>query len=410
MLRRRSLRAGRTRPASRASPSGWGSHPGWRPSTAGGCGAWRRPTCCSAASLVKRGSCAGGRATTSSWSSHCRAGRRPLPARTAARMGTRTLRLMLPMAGAETRRWRGEMLQRLRPVLAQIALASAVSNLLALATPLFMMTVYNQGHPPRRPGDARRARHRHGDAVRLRPRPARGARLHSVARRGAARGGDGQRDRPPPDAPALPRLRGYAGRAGDGAAAPARAAAPVPDRQPAAAPGRPRLRRPVRGGAARPLAAAGAGDGRHHAALRPAVLAGAPAAGGLPQGRLPRQRRQGGDARRGGDAGADRQGARARAGGRAPLRGAAGRERLGRFPGRQRRAGAGKRGAGVAAGGGARAGLCRRAHDHRGRAQRRRPGRLQHPLGPGAGADAAALRGLDASSSRRASPSAGSTT
>src|SRR3954447_11231899 len=65
-------------------------------------------------------------------------------ARTAARMGARTLRLMLPMAGAETRRWRGEMLRRLRPVLAQIALASAVSNLLALATPLFMITVYNQ--------------------------------------------------------------------------------------------------------------------------------------------------------------------------------------------------------------------------------------------------------------------------
>src|SRR4051794_39295150 len=36
-----------------------------------------RPTCCSAASLAKCGSCAGGRASTSSWSSRCRARRRP---------------------------------------------------------------------------------------------------------------------------------------------------------------------------------------------------------------------------------------------------------------------------------------------------------------------------------------------
>jgi ABC-type bacteriocin/lantibiotic exporter with double-glycine peptidase domain len=39
--------------------------------------------------------------------------------------------------------WRGTMLRRLRPVLWELGIASVVINLLALATPIFLMTVYN---------------------------------------------------------------------------------------------------------------------------------------------------------------------------------------------------------------------------------------------------------------------------
>jgi ABC-type protease/lipase transport system fused ATPase/permease subunit len=43
------------------------------------------------------------------------------------------------------------MLRRLRPVLWELGIASVVINLLALATPLFLMTVYNTdaSHPVR---------------------------------------------------------------------------------------------------------------------------------------------------------------------------------------------------------------------------------------------------------------------
>jgi HlyB family type I secretion system ABC transporter len=40
--------------------------------------------------------------------------------------------------------WRGTVLRRLRPVLWEIGIASVVINLLALATPIFLMTVYNK--------------------------------------------------------------------------------------------------------------------------------------------------------------------------------------------------------------------------------------------------------------------------
>jgi ABC-type bacteriocin/lantibiotic exporter with double-glycine peptidase domain len=40
--------------------------------------------------------------------------------------------------------WRDTMLRRLRPVLWELGIASVVINLLALATPLFLMTVYNK--------------------------------------------------------------------------------------------------------------------------------------------------------------------------------------------------------------------------------------------------------------------------
>ncbi len=75
-------------------------------------------------------------------------------ARAAAGMGRQILRLGLPpveeasgkeeAAPAAASSWRRALLSRLRPVLWQIGLASVVINLLALATPLFMMTVYNK--------------------------------------------------------------------------------------------------------------------------------------------------------------------------------------------------------------------------------------------------------------------------
>ena len=52
-----------------------------------------------------------------------------------------------PAAAAKTPTagpWRQQLMRRLRPVLGQVALASVVINLLALASPLFTMTVYNK--------------------------------------------------------------------------------------------------------------------------------------------------------------------------------------------------------------------------------------------------------------------------
>ena len=60
----------------------------------------------------------------------------------AAGFGDRIARLV--PAAARTGFWRSAAMQGVRAVLWQIALASVVINLLALATPLFMMTVYNK--------------------------------------------------------------------------------------------------------------------------------------------------------------------------------------------------------------------------------------------------------------------------
>ncbi len=64
--------------------------------------------------------------------------------RQAAQLGTQILRVAPRLVEPERGTWRSELLRRVRPVLWQIGLASVISNLLALATPIFMMTVYNQ--------------------------------------------------------------------------------------------------------------------------------------------------------------------------------------------------------------------------------------------------------------------------
>ncbi|MGE3742749.1 MAG: ABC transporter transmembrane domain-containing protein, partial [Geminicoccaceae bacterium] len=61
----------------------------------------------------------------------------------AAGFGDRIVRLV-PAAQARAGFWRSSAMQGVRAVLWQIGLASVVINLLALATPLFMMTVYNK--------------------------------------------------------------------------------------------------------------------------------------------------------------------------------------------------------------------------------------------------------------------------
>jgi HlyB family type I secretion system ABC transporter len=45
---------------------------------------------------------------------------------------------------AQRRQWRDSIMRRLRPVLWELGIASVVINLLALATPIFLMTVYNK--------------------------------------------------------------------------------------------------------------------------------------------------------------------------------------------------------------------------------------------------------------------------
>ncbi len=53
--------------------------------------------------------------------------------------------LLKPLADdARQQRWRRSIMHRLRPVLWELGIASVVINLLALATPLFLMTVYNK--------------------------------------------------------------------------------------------------------------------------------------------------------------------------------------------------------------------------------------------------------------------------
>ena len=53
--------------------------------------------------------------------------------------------LLKPLAFASaTRDWRTPIMKRLKPILWELGLASVVINLLALATPIFLMTVYNK--------------------------------------------------------------------------------------------------------------------------------------------------------------------------------------------------------------------------------------------------------------------------
>jgi HlyB family type I secretion system ABC transporter len=58
--------------------------------------------------------------------------------------GERAILLKRLHGDARQSRWRAGILRRLRPVLWELGLASAVLNLLALATPIFLMTVYNK--------------------------------------------------------------------------------------------------------------------------------------------------------------------------------------------------------------------------------------------------------------------------
>jgi ABC-type bacteriocin/lantibiotic exporter with double-glycine peptidase domain len=52
--------------------------------------------------------------------------------------------VLKPLAETVQRRqWRDSIMRRLRPVLWELGIASVVINLLALATPIFLMTVYN---------------------------------------------------------------------------------------------------------------------------------------------------------------------------------------------------------------------------------------------------------------------------
>jgi ABC-type bacteriocin/lantibiotic exporter with double-glycine peptidase domain len=52
--------------------------------------------------------------------------------------------VLKPLAeSAQRRQWRDSIMRRLRPVLWELGIASVVINLLALATPIFLMTVYN---------------------------------------------------------------------------------------------------------------------------------------------------------------------------------------------------------------------------------------------------------------------------
>ncbi|MGH6913941.1 MAG: ABC transporter transmembrane domain-containing protein, partial [Geminicoccales bacterium] len=63
---------------------------------------------------------------------------------TVADMAARAV-LLKPLARpAQPQRWRESILRRLKPVVWELALASVVINLLALATPIFLMTVYNK--------------------------------------------------------------------------------------------------------------------------------------------------------------------------------------------------------------------------------------------------------------------------
>jgi ABC-type bacteriocin/lantibiotic exporter with double-glycine peptidase domain len=67
---------------------------------------------------------------------------------TVADMAARAV-LLKPLAKpAPQQQWRESILRRLKPVVWELALASVVINLLALATPIFLMTVYNKVDSP----------------------------------------------------------------------------------------------------------------------------------------------------------------------------------------------------------------------------------------------------------------------
>ncbi len=71
-------------------------------------------------------------------------GRSAVQLETVADLAARVV-LLKPLAEPVHRRqWRDTIMRRLRPVLWELGLASVVINLLALATPLFLMTVYNK--------------------------------------------------------------------------------------------------------------------------------------------------------------------------------------------------------------------------------------------------------------------------
>jgi len=61
-----------------------------------------------------------------------------------AGMASRAIALRKLPRAVQASSWRDTILRRLRPVLWEVGLASAVLNLLALATPIFLMTVYNK--------------------------------------------------------------------------------------------------------------------------------------------------------------------------------------------------------------------------------------------------------------------------
>ncbi len=71
-------------------------------------------------------------------------GRSVLQLETVADLAQRVVLLKALAAPADQREWRDTIMRRLRPVLWELGLASVVINLLALATPLFLMTVYNK--------------------------------------------------------------------------------------------------------------------------------------------------------------------------------------------------------------------------------------------------------------------------
>ncbi len=75
-------------------------------------------------------------------------GRSALHVETVADLAERVVLLKRLAEPAGRRQWRDTIMHRLRPVLWELGLASVVINLLALATPLFLMTVYNKviGH------------------------------------------------------------------------------------------------------------------------------------------------------------------------------------------------------------------------------------------------------------------------
>ena len=66
------------------------------------------------------------------------------PRRTVADLARRVVLLKALPEPAQPGHWRQSIMRRLRPVLWELGLASVVINLLALATPIFLMTVYNK--------------------------------------------------------------------------------------------------------------------------------------------------------------------------------------------------------------------------------------------------------------------------